>query len=220
MIHGALRIVWQHEDWWLLPGRALLQVASRSLIIADWHVGKDSHLRRAGIALPQGGLAQELARLEQLIAASEARELIVLGDLSHAEIPSDDPALPALREWRTRQARLRWRVVLGNHDRRLGPLADLCDEIAVSLHLGALHCLHDPADAGAAPALCGHVHPVLQLREGRFRVRVPVFEFQPDRALLPAFGAYTGGFLLRAQPAARYYAALEDRVLSLAQQQS
>jgi metallophosphoesterase superfamily enzyme len=43
--------------------------------------------------------------------------------------------------------------------------------------------------------LAGHVHPVYHLSgKGRQRLRLPCFRLGSEISLLPAFGAFTGGY--------------------------
>ncbi|RZA14803.1 MAG: phosphoesterase, partial [Lysobacteraceae bacterium] len=67
----------------LLADRALYWPARRRLLLADLHLGKADTFRAAGIALPRGGTALDLARIAALVAAQGAEELWVLGDLLH-----------------------------------------------------------------------------------------------------------------------------------------
>ena len=55
--------------------------------------------------------------------------------------------------------------------------------------------------------IAGHLHPVLSLRGiGRDRLRLPCFSFEARCAVLPAFGEFTGGWLLQRQAARTLYA--------------
>ena len=72
MAEGALDIDVAGESLRLLPDRALLWPRARTLVIADLHLGKAQHFRRAGIALPRGGTGHDLARLDRLLADTGA----------------------------------------------------------------------------------------------------------------------------------------------------
>jgi metallophosphoesterase superfamily enzyme len=64
--------------------------------------------------------------------------------------------------------------------------------------------------------LAGHVHPVVTLHgSGRDRVRTPCFAFGEDVGLLPAFGAFTGGFAVERAGAGRVFVVAGERVLAL-----
>jgi metallophosphoesterase superfamily enzyme len=44
--------------------------------------------------------------------------------------------------------------------------------------------------------IAGHVHPVYHLRTARESLRLPCFIIGQRRAILPSFGAFTGGHAL------------------------
>ncbi|MEN8721125.1 MAG: metallophosphoesterase, partial [Oceanococcaceae bacterium] len=102
----------------LLPERAIWWPVAQALLVADVHWGKGAALRRAGVAVPQGSTADDLMRLDALLARYPVRQLIVLGDLVH-RVPHDGDLawVRSVRAWRERHAPLRMRLVLGNHDR-------------------------------------------------------------------------------------------------------
>ena len=68
----------------LLPGRAALVAASRTLLVSDLHLGKAAAFRHAGIPVPEGSAQRDLARLETLVERHRVRRLLILGDLFHA----------------------------------------------------------------------------------------------------------------------------------------
>jgi hypothetical protein len=69
----------------LLPERALFWQAACALVVADVHWGKAAAFRSAGIPIPGGATRQDLDRLDQAVARTGARRLVVLGDLFHAK---------------------------------------------------------------------------------------------------------------------------------------
>lgn len=60
----ALRLAIAGEPMLLLADRALYWPARQRLLIADLHLGKGTTFRSAGIAVPSGGTAHDLARLD------------------------------------------------------------------------------------------------------------------------------------------------------------
>ena len=68
----------------LLPGRAALVAATRTLLVADLHLGKAATFRRAGIPVPEGSAGRDLDRLTRLVADTRATRVIVVGDLLHS----------------------------------------------------------------------------------------------------------------------------------------
>ena len=174
----------------LLGGRALHWPAPRRLLIADLHLGKADVFRHAGIGLPSGGTLHDLARLETLLAATQAHELWILGDVLHG------PALPSRwrdgwNQWRARHDRLRVVALTGNHDRALAQ-AGLDIELAGTLvEDGPFALRHEPEPHPALHVLCGHLHPLADLPG--MRRRWPAFWLRERMLLLPAFSEFTAG---------------------------
>ena len=63
----------------LLPQRALWWPAARMVMVADVHFGKAATFRRAGQPVPHGTTADNLARLDAVLAATGADHLELLG---------------------------------------------------------------------------------------------------------------------------------------------
>jgi len=61
------------------------------------------------------------------------------------------------------------------------------------------------------------VHPVVSIRDfDRSYVRVPCFLLEGDRcALLPSFGSFTGGYLVRPGEGCRAFLASEKKVVRI-----
>ena len=51
----------------LLPDRAMFWPAQQALLVADTHFGKAGVFRRAGVPIPEGIDAHDLARLSRLV---------------------------------------------------------------------------------------------------------------------------------------------------------
>ena len=183
----------------LLPERAVWRQDTRTLFVADVHIGKGAHFRSLGVPVPAGATRENLARLDGLIDAYDARELVVLGDLFHAPAAYREASRGEFVAWRARRAALSLRLVAGNHDLRAGRApASLGLEWVDEPHLlDGLVCRHTPPeelDAEGPPVLAGHLHPAARLHgPGRDRLRLPCFLMRGRLLVLPAFGEFTGG---------------------------
>jgi hypothetical protein len=80
----SLTIACAGEQVTLLTQRAIFWPRTATLLIADPHFGKDATFRAAGLGLPTGPLAADLARLDSALLETQAERLIILGDLSRA----------------------------------------------------------------------------------------------------------------------------------------
>lgn len=211
----AHHVVCQGEALELQPEGALHWPRRATLFIADPHFGKDEHFRRAGLPLPAGTLADDLARLDRVLERTGAPRLVVLGDLVHAA-PGPAATWPErISAWRERHPELDWLVVAGNHDRGLRPPAAWrLDWRQAPVTDAPFALAHEPGPIEGHYTLAGHWHPVAELASAGERARLPVFAFGDAFAVLPAFGGFTGGGPV-VDSAMRAYALVEDRVIAL-----
>lgn len=196
------------EELWLMADKAIYWPARQCLLIADAHFGKASAYRSLGQPVPQGTTTENLQRLERLITALPCTQVIFLGDFLHGPGSHASGTLSALRGWRARHPTLPMTLIRGNHDKRAGdPPADLNIEVVPEpLLLGPFALQHEPDAHPSHHVLAGHVHPVYHLRgRGRQRLRLPCFQIGTRVSLLPAFGAFTGGYAVEAENEHRIY---------------
>ena len=203
----------------LLPERAAWLPDAGVLMVADVHFGKAASFRRLGVPVPQGTTGATLARLDALLARLPGvRTLVFLGDFLHAASGRAPATLQALHAWRERHADMTITLVRGNHDSRAGdPPAAWGIEVVEEpwAHAGLVLC-HDPDTIRppGLPALAGHLHPVTRLGRGFDALRLPCFHARADGMLvLPAFGEFTGGALVRATAGESLYLVAGDRVV-------
>lgn len=210
---------WAGEALHLLPAHAIWWPAGQSLFIADLHLGKAASYRALGQPVPGGTTRDNLARLDALIAEHRPQRLVCLGDFLHAASGRTPGVLQALGDWRAMHRSVTMTLVRGNHDDRAGdppPEAGI-EVVDEPWLLGPFACCHHPRTEGDRHPthfiLAGHLHPVVHL-SGRARdaLRLPCFVSEPGQAVLPAFGAFTGGHALAATSERRFYAVGGDRV--------
>jgi len=199
--------------------RALELPRARALIVADLHWGKATALRALGVPVPGGGTADDLRRLDTVLARTDARELLILGDLAHSHHGWDERALAPVLAWRARWPALAITLVRGNHDRHAGdPPATLDVHCVDGPHERyGLELTHEPTrTAPAALQVSGHLHPTTRLSgRGGDRVRLPCFVLGAQRLLLPAFSSFTGAGAWHPALGERAFAVLDDLVLPL-----
>ncbi|MBI6658996.1 ligase-associated DNA damage response endonuclease PdeM [Pseudomonas carnis] len=194
-MHYSLTV--EGEELWLLPDKAVYWPARRCLLIADAHFGKASAYRSLGQPVPQGTTTANLERLDRLVSALPCAQLIFLGDFLHGPGSHASGTLNAIRAWRVRNRTLTLTLIRGNHDKSAGdPPLDLGIEVIPGpLLMGPFALQHEPDAHASHHVLAGHVHPVYHLRgKGRQRLRLPCFQIGTQVSLLPAFGAFTGGY--------------------------
>jgi uncharacterized protein len=192
----------------LLIERAVWHAASRTLWVADVHLGKAATYRALGQPAPAGTTRGNLDRLTALIDSRRASRLVFLGDLFHARQSYNQSLLTAFLEWRSWHQGVEICLVRGNHDRRAGePPAALRIETVDEPHFrGAVEGRHHPLSPDEAKlggkldrtVLAGHFHPTIKLHgPGRDSLGFPCFAMQGRQIIMPAFGEFTGGRRVR-----------------------
>lgn len=216
---SPLAISFAGHSVWLLPEHALWWPEGRVLFVADLHLGKAATYRALGQPVPSGTTLENLRRLSQLVSHYQPQELVFLGDFLHAAQARTASVLGQLPLWRASHAGLSCTLVRGNHDSRAGdPPADLNINVVDEPHIiGPFAACHHPQTHATHAVLAGHQHPVVQLQgPARDRLRLPCFVFHQRRAILPAFGEFTGGHPVVAQAGVQLYAVGGDAVWRLA----
>jgi uncharacterized protein len=200
----------------LLPEGAAFLTESSTLIVADVHLGKSAAFRAKGLPVPEGDSARDLGRLLDLAEKSKATQLVIAGDLFHSATGMTPDLAASMAEFITR-LEIPITLVAGNHDLKI---AKLPTQLRSVPHLDLaenLRVIHDPAHAsGDRLHISGHWHPVVKIPDGkRTSLRLPCFLFRNNTLVLPAFGSFTGGAILDAQPQDRVFVALREQVMEL-----
>lgn len=203
----------------LCPERAAYWAEQRMLLVADAHFGKAATFRARGVPVPHGTTADNLARLDRMIARWTVEHIVFLGDFLHAREARAQPTVDALAQWRARHAEVAMTLVRGNHDARAGdPPSDLgIDVVDESWTVGPFSMRHHPEPCDRGYVLAGHLHPGYRLggRAGD-GVRLPCFWFGCEAGsrvgVLPAFGAFTGTWIVDALPDDRVFVVAPDAV--------
>lgn len=172
----------------------------QAMCIADLHLGKAASFRQMGVPVPSGTTAANLQKLSQAIALSKPHTVYILGDFLHSHHAQAPDLIAQVQEWRDQHAQVNMVLVRGNHDSRAGdPPPQLNIHIVDEPYrLGRYALCHHPQLVEGAITLAGHIHPVMWLTgKGRARLRVPCFHIQRDCITLPAFGEFTGGYLVK-----------------------
>lgn len=204
------------EDFVLMAERTTLWRDRRTLLVADLHLGKAETFQSRGLPLPGAAvLREQLARLHRAVRRSEATRVLILGDLMHAPAGLTDLLVDEVGH---ALAALDADVLLvsGNHDRRLGQVADrwpinLCGE---ELREGPFCFVHDPTPRRGVHTWGGHVHPAVAFGGRADRVKLPCFVVGQERSILPAFSRFAAGGVIEFHPADVAYAIGETSVFT------
>ena len=188
-----------NQEFLLLADKAIYWTKHKALLIADAHFGKAAAYRALGQPVPQGTTVENLRRLSVLVAQYPTEQVIFLGDFLHAPKSHAKPTLDALRSWRDIHANIKCILVRGNHDLKAGdPPSDLNIQVVTEPYLIDDFALqHIPKPHATHHVFAGHVHPTYRLQgKGRQSLILPCFHHCSSITLLPAFGDFTGGFVL------------------------
>ena len=195
----------------------------RALVVADYHAGIESELRKDGVELASQA-SERVESVLHLLADTNPDRLVVLGDLGHA---IGEPWYDEREEFEALLSRVRDRVpitlVKGNHDGDVETLlADLGVEVQVTpsdgIRMGDVGFAHGHTwpsrEVLTADVVCvGHEHPEVRLEDevggyrlervwlrgdldpGPFRVHYSDPELTPEGELVvfPAFNVLSGG---------------------------
>ena len=205
---STCKVHWAGVELHLLPERVIWWPQEQTLFIADLHMGKAATYRALGQPVPGGTTQENLDRLSALMAKHSPQQIIFLGDFLHAAAARTAGVMAALAQWRACHAGVAMTLVRGNHDSRAGdPPASLRIEVVDEPYLlGPFALCHHPQLHATHFVLAGHVHPVCRLSgRGRDSLRMPCFVAAAGQAVLPAFGEFTGGWMVAAEVGRRLY---------------
>ncbi|MCK9689678.1 ligase-associated DNA damage response endonuclease PdeM [Scleromatobacter humisilvae] len=197
-MNGAQLLRLDGDELWLLPERAAWHADSRTLFIADLHLGKSATFRARGLPVPSGTTLENLQRLATLVREHAAQRVVFLGDLLHSKHAQRAAAIAPLHAWRAAHAGLRCVLVRGNHESHAGDPPpslgfEIVDEPWPVDGTAALVGCHHPQRVDVGTVLAGHWHPAITLfGPARDRQRLACFCLIDGLLVLPAFGAFTG----------------------------
>jgi DNA ligase-associated metallophosphoesterase len=163
------------------------------LVVSDLHLEKGSSFAARGVLLPPYDTVATLGLLAAVIARHDPGMVIALGDSFHDRdayarlSDADRDAIAAL------QARRDWIWISGNHDPKLPP--DLGGVVASEVAIGPIAFRHEPT--GVFGEIAGHLHPKARVPTRGRTMERRCFACDGERAVMPAFGAYTGGLSIR-----------------------
>lgn len=180
--------------------RAVYSPMSNALFVADVHFGKAATFRSLGVPVPAGTTQDNLDRLSEVIAEFKPQTLYFLGDLLHAKAAHNSELLGKLLAWRAQHANIAMTLIRGNHDSKAGdpPCTLNISVVEEPFMLGGFALCHHPQTVPNAVVLAGHEHPVVVLNgKGRSRARLPCFHLNTDQLILPSFGGFTGGAIVK-----------------------
>ncbi len=207
----TITIAIKNNEFVLHASGAIFWTNRRMLLIADVHLGKVSHFRKAGFAVPPEAISKNFLQLAAVMDYFQPEYVCFLGDLFHSELNTE---WELFSEW-TKDVSAQIILIVGNHD-IISPARYIDLGIKVYQELGEDGFLftHYPTDSADFFNFAGHIHPSVKLRGyGRQFLKLPCFFQTPNQMILPAFGEFTGTYEMKPTEDDLVYAVTKDSVV-------
>jgi uncharacterized protein len=149
-------------------------------------------MARRGEHVPPFDIFATLAQLGQVLTATNAKRLVLLGDSFHDAVAHDEIDDDVRQRVCAITSRIDTVWISGNHDpttpRNLGGTAADC------VSIGSIMLRHIPGDfEEGSHEISGHLHPGARIVQRGRSVHGKCFVANQHRMNMPAFGAYAGG---------------------------
>jgi len=203
----------------LHPFKGMYWSEQETLMVADLHLGKATHFRKAGIPVPKEVRQSNFDKFTALLLDLNPKRVLILGDLFHSECNTaweDFVFITKQFEETT------FELVVGNHD--------IMDDTQYKYAKLKIHpepydiapfiLTHHPMELEDIKEgeynLCGHIHPAVYLRGvAKQGMKLPCFHFNEKQGILPAFGEFTGTAIMRTKRKDQVFVVSTDRVIEM-----
>jgi DNA ligase-associated metallophosphoesterase len=207
------------NDFILNSNRTVFWEQEKILILSDLHLGKTGHFRKSGIAVPAAVMKEDMQRFVAAIQFYKPLLVLIVGDLFHSVANKEHELF---LKWRNDLLHVPMLLVKGNHD--IVP-----EEWYKKAHIETVEKIwrknnflfvHQPEDMQETDLhkadyfFCGHIHPAINIKGlGKQSLRFLCFYFTNKYAVLPAFGKFTGTYLVTPKKTETAFAIVEDSVV-------
>ncbi|MEW2920991.1 ligase-associated DNA damage response endonuclease PdeM [Muricauda sp. ANG21] len=203
----------KNQNFQLHPLGGLFWKERSMLLISDVHLGKVSHFRKFGAAVPRKAIHKNYVLLDMIVADFQPFQICFLGDLFHSSLN---------KEWELFEnwvAKTPAEIILvsGNHD-IIAPekYKQLKVEIFPELIIDDFLLTHHPEEREGLFTFCGHIHPAVKLHGfGRQKLRLPCFFKSKNQMVLPAFGEFTGTYTMTPSKDDEVYILSDDSIIKI-----
>lgn len=202
------------EKLFLLSEKAIYWAAKKILLIADLHLGKSTHFRKNGIAVPKQAEQKNWLLLHKLFKQYQPDRVCFLGDLFHSVHNNEWEVFGELIE---SYPNIGFELIQGNHD--ILPL-EMYEKLGFQVYESLLQepflFTHEPLKENEVHYnLSGHIHPGVKLKgKGNQKHRVACFYFGKNAGLLPAFGSFTGLATIKVKKEDHVFIVTEEEVIA------
>ncbi|WP_286967586.1 ligase-associated DNA damage response endonuclease PdeM [Flavobacterium sp. UBA4854] len=208
-----MKIQIQNETFILHPSGAVYWESKKIIIISDVHLGKVTHFRKHGIAIPQNAISENFRKITEVLDEFMPEKIIFLGDLFHS---SKNAEWNLFEEWLSIHDQETY-LITGNHDiideihyKKIGVI------VTELLELNHFFFTHHPTEKENLFNFSGHIHPGIVLRGlGLQTLKLRCFFCKPNQMILPAFGEFTGKYFLKPNSEDTVYAIAGNDVVQI-----
>ncbi len=200
-----------NRDFVLHPLGAAYWPEQEILLLADVHLGKISHFRKHGSAVPLNAISQNFVRLNQIVREFDPEHIVFLGDLFHSSLNVEWDLFEKWYSALDNQVHL----IVGNHDIiSFTKYEELGINLFSELKVDRFILSHHPEDHKDLFNICGHVHPGYKMRgAGKQLLQFPCFYLNQNHFILPAFGEFTGNHFISPEEEDRIFAITGKEVI-------
>lgn len=218
-MNQPLSVIIQQQTFWLSGERCLFWEEEKLLIVADIHFGKSGHFRSEGVGIPHAVFKEDLQTLFAQIQFYKPAALIIVGDFFHSHINNE--AL-LFEKWRNDIAHLPIHLVTGNHD--ILPKRWYADneiiqheQVFIQQQICFVHEFEKEKHTDETLFyISGHIHPGIYIDGlARQSLRFPCFYFTDRYAVLPAFGKFTGTYLVKPKKKDKVFAVVNKQIIPI-----
>ena len=183
----------------------------KALLVADVHLGKISHFRKYGSAVPQSAIQTNFVRLDEAVTEFQPQKIIFLGDLFHSALNAE---WNLFENWLQKQ-QAEIILIAGNHD-IISPIhyEELGVKIYQELQIDNFRLTHHPEENESDFNICGHIHPGYRLVGlAKQHLKLKCFFRSKNQLILPAFGEFTGAFLMKPEEKDQVFVCAQSEVI-------
>jgi len=188
----------------------------QTVFIADLHLGKTTHFRKAGIAVPTAIIKAEIDRIENIILKFRPKRIFFLGDLFHSDLNHE---WDIFNDFLDQHPTVEFILIKGNHDilndkiYNLSQLKIKKEPFQLYPFILTHHPLRKVKVNDNELNLCGHIHPGISIKgKGRSYLSLPCFYMDENIMILPAFGRFTGLAKIKPKKDSSTFIVLNDSV--------
>lgn len=203
----------RNQNFTLHPAGSIFWQEKSILLISDVHLGKVSHFRKYGSAVPQNAIQANFELLNESVLFFNPKSIYFLGDLFHSYLNNE---WHFFEQW---VVKIKTEIILitGNHD-IIPPTKyeELGIRLVEELLLEGFLLTHHPEERENCYNFSGHIHPAIKIRgNGRQSLRLPCFFKTQNQLILPAFGEFTGTHTLKPKKTDVVYAIADFTVIKI-----